>query len=109
MRAKTPVRKAKPNASLKASPAAKRTRAKPPRNKSLHTKASHTTSSRDKVHAYRQRMRANGRRLVQMWLPDVRTPEFAAEARRQSLLANHSSFAGEDQAWVDSICDRKFD
>ncbi len=30
-------------------------------------------SSRDKVRAYRKRMRAKGLRLVQMWLPDVKT------------------------------------
>lgn len=66
-------------------------------------------SSRDKVRAYRQRMRAKGLRLVQMWLPDTRTPEFAAEAHRQSLLANNSPFAVDDQAWVDSISDRHID
>lgn len=87
MRAKATGRKAKPAA-------AKRVRAKP---------------SREKVRAYRERMRAKGLRLVQMWLPDTRTPEFAAEARRQSLLASRSPFAAEDQAWVDSVSDWKFD
>jgi hypothetical protein len=48
-------------------------------------------------------MRARGFRLVQMWLPDTNTPEFAAEARRQSLIANSSPFAAEDQAWVDAM------
>jgi Protein of unknown function (DUF3018) len=62
-------------------------------------------SSRDKVRAYRKRMRAKGLRLVQMWLPDTRTPEFAAEARRQSHLANASAYASEDQAWADAISD----
>ncbi|MGC1777363.1 MAG: antitoxin MazE family protein [Xanthobacteraceae bacterium] len=62
-------------------------------------------SSRGKVSAYRARMRAKGYRLVQMWLPDTRTPEFAAEARRQSLLANAAPLAAEDQAWVDSLSD----
>jgi hypothetical protein len=40
-----------------------------------------------------------------MWLPDVRTAQFAAEARRQSRVANHSAYAVHDQAWVDSISD----
>jgi len=65
--------------------------------------------SRDKVRAFRQRMRAKGLRLVQMWLPDVRTAHFAAEAERQSLLANRSPFAAADQAWVDSMSDWKID
>jgi hypothetical protein len=65
--------------------------------------------SRDKVRAYRKRMRAKGFRLVQMWLPDTRKPKFAAEAHRQSLLANRSPFAAEDQAWVDSMSNWKTD
>lgn len=54
-------------------------------------------------------MRAKGLRLVQMWLPDTRTPEFAAEARRQSLRANNSRFAAQDQAWVEAMSDWKLD
>jgi len=68
-------------------------------------KQARAKSAREKVRAYPQRMRAKGLRLVQMWLPDTRTPEFAAEAHRQSLLANASPLAAEDQAWVDSISD----
>lgn len=60
---------------------------------------------REKVRAYRERMRAKGMRLVQIWVPDTRTPAFAAEAHRQSLLANTSPFAADDQAWVDSMFD----
>ncbi|HUI12254.1 MAG TPA: antitoxin MazE family protein [Xanthobacteraceae bacterium] len=60
-------------------------------------------SSRDKVRNFRQRMRAKGMRLVQFWLPDTRTATFAKEARRQSLFANRSAFAAEDQAWVDAM------
>lgn len=48
-------------------------------------------------------MRAKGMRLVQFWLPDTRTATFAKEARRQSLFANRSAFAAEDQAWVDAM------
>jgi hypothetical protein len=63
-------------------------------------------SSREKVRTYRKRMKAKGMRLVQLWVPDTRTAEFAKEARRQSLLANRSSHAAEDQAWVDAMADR---
>ena len=60
-------------------------------------------SSRDKVRTFRQRMRAKGMRLVQFWVPDTRTATFAREAKRQSLLANRSRFAAEDQAWVEAM------
>ena len=42
---------------------------------------------------------------LQIWLPDTSSPEFAAEARRQSLLVARSPQEEEDQAFVDSISD----
>ncbi len=62
-----------------------------------------STSSRDKVREHRKRLRAQGLRPIQIWVPDVRSPEFAAEARRQSLLIANSPHAKEDQAFVDAI------
>ncbi len=35
---------------------------------------------------YRDRLRAQGLRPVQFWLPDTRRPGFAEECRRQALL-----------------------
>ena len=35
---------------------------------------------------YRERMRAKGFRRIQLWVPDTRSPAFAAECRRRSLL-----------------------
>jgi Antitoxin MazE-like len=61
------------------------------------------STSRDKVRAYRARLRAQGMRPITIWVPDMRSPKFAAEARRQCLLANNSPYAAEDQAWVDSM------
>ncbi|MDE2670305.1 MAG: antitoxin MazE family protein [Chloroflexota bacterium] len=62
-------------------------------------------SSRDRVRAYRERLRRQGLRPIQIWVPDTRSPEFAAEAHRQSLLVASSPHAEEDQAFVDSISD----
>ena len=42
-------------------------------------------------------------RPIQIWVPDVHSPEFAAEARRQSLLANASPEEAEIQAFMDSV------
>ena len=60
-------------------------------------------SSRDKVRAHRERLRRQGLRPIQIWVPDVRSPEFAAEAHRQSLLIANSPQEKDDQAFIDSI------
>jgi hypothetical protein len=59
--------------------------------------------SRDKVKAHRERLRAQGLRPIQIWVPDTRSPEFAAEARRQSLLVANSPHAKEDQDFINAI------
>ncbi len=66
-------------------------------------------SSRDKVTAHRARLRAQGLRPVQIWVPDVRSPQFIKEARRQSRLAARSPHAADDQAFVDAISEMKFE
>ena len=63
-------------------------------------------SSRDKVRSHRERLRAQGLRPIQIWVPDTRTPEFAAEARRQSLLVAASPYSAADQAFIDAITER---
>lgn len=60
-------------------------------------------STRDRVREHRQRLRAQGLRPIQIWVPDVRTPEFVAEAHRQSALIAASEHEADDQASVDAI------
>ncbi len=48
-------------------------------------------------------MRAQGLRPVQIWVPDVRAPEFVAEAHRQSAAIAASEYESDDQAFVDAI------
>jgi hypothetical protein len=62
--------------------------------------------AREKVRAHRQRLRARGLRPIQIWVPDVRSPAFRAEAHRQSLAVASSPHADEDQGFVDAISDR---
>jgi hypothetical protein len=62
-------------------------------------------TTRQKVKEHRERLRKQGLRPVQFWLPDTRTPEFAAEAHRQSLAIAQSPFEKEDQEFIDSISD----
>jgi hypothetical protein len=61
------------------------------------------TTSRVKVQAHRARLRAQGLRPIQMWVPDVRSDAFRASAHRQSRAVARSKYAQEDQAFVDSI------
>jgi hypothetical protein len=61
------------------------------------------SSSAKKMKAYRQRKRAAGLRLVQRWLPDTRTPEFWAEARRQSLRVAQSPEEQEEIAFMEAL------
>lgn len=64
-----------------------------------------STTSRDKVRAYRKRMRQQGLRPIQIWVPDVSSPGFAKQAHRQSRAVARSRQEQEDQDFLDSISD----
>jgi hypothetical protein len=59
--------------------------------------------SRVKVREHRERLRRQGLRPIQIWVPDVRAPAFRSEAHRQSLAVAASSRAHEDQAFIDAV------
>ncbi len=59
-----------------------------------------------KVREHRARLRAQGLRPIQIWVPDVRAPSFRAAAHRQSLAVAASAHAAGDQAFIDAISDR---
>jgi hypothetical protein len=63
-------------------------------------------SSKEKVRAHRERLRKQGLRPIQIWVPDVRSPAFKSEARRQSMLVAQSEQERDDQAFVDAVSDR---
>jgi hypothetical protein len=69
------------------------------------TSTSNPRSSRTKVRQHRERLRAQGLRPIQIWVPDVRAPSFRSEAHRQSLAVAASRQAREDQAFIDAISD----
>jgi hypothetical protein len=64
-----------------------------------------SAKSRDKVRAHRERLRRRGLRPLQVWVPDVRSPSFVREARRQSRLVAADAREREHQAFVDAISD----
>ena len=56
-----------------------------------------------RVRSYRKRMRDRGMRPIQMWVADVRSPVFAAEARRQSATVAASQRAADNQSFIDGL------
>jgi len=65
--------------------------------------ASRPKLSRVKVREHRERLRRQGLRPIQIWVPDVRAPEFRSEAHRQSLAVASSRHANDDQAFIDAV------
>lgn len=59
--------------------------------------------TREKVRAHRERLRAQGLRPLQLWVPDVRSPRFREAAHRQSRAVALSPHEAEDQAFIDSV------
>jgi Antitoxin MazE-like len=68
-------------------------------------RASKPKPSRTKVRQHRERLRAQGLRPIQIWVPDVRAPSFRTEAHRQSLAVAASAHAAEDQAFIEAVSD----
>ena len=62
-------------------------------------------SSRVKVREHRERLREQGLRPIQIWVPDVRSPAFRSEAHRQSQAIATSPHARDDQAFIDAVSD----
>jgi hypothetical protein len=62
-------------------------------------------TSKEKVRAHRARLRAQGLRPIQIWVPDVRARSFVAAARKQSKAVAASRYAKKDQAFIDAISD----
>ncbi|WP_454778673.1 antitoxin MazE-like protein [Georgenia muralis] len=59
--------------------------------------------SRERVKAHVRRLREQGLRPLQIWVPDVNAPQFAEEARRRSAVAARSDTEQDDQTFVDAV------
>ena len=57
----------------------------------------------ERVGEYRRRMRERGLRPLQVWVPDVRTASFAAEARRQASLVAEADGNNDDQDFIEAV------
>jgi len=67
--------------------------------------ASARKRSRDKVRTHREKLRKQGLRPIQIWVPDVRAPSFKAKAHRQSLAVAQSAYEKDDQDFIDAVSD----
>jgi hypothetical protein len=65
----------------------------------MRTKPSSTT----RTARYRDNLRRRGLRPVQIWVPDTRSPAFAAEVRRQCAQINVTDRADHLMDWVESV------
>jgi hypothetical protein len=59
--------------------------------------------TRDELRAHRARLRRQGLRPIQIWVPDVHSPAFRREAHRQSSAVARSAQAAGDQAFIDAV------
>ena len=64
-----------------------------------------STPTAIRVRAHRQRLRQQGLRPIQIWVPDVRSPQFAEQAHQQSLAIASSDHEADDQAFIDALAD----
>ena len=64
-----------------------------------------TSPSAVSVRAHRERLREQGLRPVQLWVPDVRSPQFALQAHEQSAAVASSGTDADDQAFIDALGD----
>lgn len=58
-----------------------------------------------KMSDYRARLRAQGLRPIQIWVPDVRAPQLAAEMRRQSILVRRRKSEREALEFIEAAGD----
>jgi hypothetical protein len=54
---------------------------------------------------HRHELRAAGLRLLQIWVPDTRSPGFAKEARRQSMLLWDDVSEKDTLDWLAEVAD----
>ncbi len=58
-----------------------------------------------RVKQHRDRLRAQGLRPVQIWVPDSRRDGFAEECRRQSNMLQGDPLEQETSDWLESVAD----
>ncbi len=62
-------------------------------------------SGRERQRRYRARLRAQGLRPVELWLPDTRQPAFIEACRRQSRLISDTERRQRDENFWEAAAD----
>lgn len=62
-------------------------------------------TAKERMQARRDRLRAQGLRPVQHWVPDLRDPKVLADLRRQGKLMAQHPENDEIDAWIEQVCD----
>jgi hypothetical protein len=62
-------------------------------------------TAQQRMQARRDRLRAQGLRPVQHWVPDLRNPKVLADLRRQGRLMARHPENEEIDAWIEQVYD----
>jgi hypothetical protein len=60
-------------------------------------------SSASKVRQHREKLRAQGLRPIQLWVPDVRDPKVIEQMRQEARAIAESPGEKEEIAFIDSL------
>ncbi|SIO06929.1 Protein of unknown function [Sulfurivirga caldicuralii] len=63
------------------------------------------TTASERVRRYREKMRAEGFRLVQLWVPDTRSEAFRRQCREQSLRLKNDPNEADTLTWIEHATD----
>jgi len=69
----------------------------------LHHRGNGALNGIRRLGAENPRLRQQGLRPIQTWVPDMRSPAFVREAHLQSLAVASSPHAKHDQDFIDAI------
>ncbi len=61
----------------------------------------------ERVHKHRKKLRKEGMRPIQIWVPDTRRPDFAEECKRQSRRVERDPQEKELLEFLDEASDRE--
>jgi nicotinamide mononucleotide adenylyltransferase len=75
------------------------------RPKSAKLKAKRPKTARERMSARRKRLRAQGLRPVQHWVPDVRDPKVRADLLRQGKLLARFPENDPIDEWIEAVYD----
>ncbi len=80
-----------------------------PMNKSRGRPSPKPRRAADKMRTYRAKLRRQGLRPVQLWVPDTKAPGFAEAIRQQSLTISKSAGEARDIAFIEGLLAENFD